>query len=179
MRKISRKGTACALIAGICLLFLAGGCQGAGTSSASSDEYEGLVYSVPPALDVQIASLLTAEQVSQTIGVTVGEPALYEDGTWAQYTTDDRLTSVDVHMSKVSREVYDMQTAEIKETYPGRCVDAPNLGETAFFNTETQELLTYGKGYMIGVVVSLDKAGTDNAQLLAARSLAALLLEKL
>lgn len=179
MKRITARRTAGALLAGLLLLGLAGCVQDAPPASSTVSEDPAVLYSAPPLLDVDIAALLTVEQVSEALGVEVGEPEVYEDGTWVHYASENLQTTADIHMNEVSRDFYDAQIEEIRATYGDSCEEAPNLGDTALYIRETGELMLYGKGYMIDVVVDLEDDGQADAPLQAARSLAALLLEGL
>ena len=71
-----------------------------------------------------------------------------------------------------SREEFD----EIVASYEG-AVDTMNLGQAAKWNSETKQLFVFDDGYMISVIAYADKS--DDSLLVAARQIAALVLEKI
>lgn len=162
----------------LCLGLLAGltGCQET-PAPVSSDAGPDLV-SVPPPLSIDMTTLITAEQASQAVGAEVAGPEVYEDGTWLHFASEDAQTTVDVHLNETTRELYDTQIGLVKESYGDGWEEAPNLGETALWLPEYQELLVYTEGYMLDVSVDIPEEGAE-AALVAARQIAALILEKL
>lgn len=162
----------------LCLGLLAGlaGCQEA-PAPVSSDPGPDLV-SVPPPLSIDMTTLITAEQASQAVGAELAGPEVYEDGTWLHFASEDAQTTVDVHLNETTRELYDTQVELIKESVGDGWEEAANLGETALWLPDNQELLVYTEGYMLDVSVdSPEKEGEE--ELVAARQIAALVLEKL
>ena len=128
-----------------------------------------------PLLDVDLENLLTTEQISDAIGESVGAPQMYEDNTWAHYTGIDSATTVDISLDETTRSVFDARAA----LYPNN-TQAPLLGDTSWWNAETSELLTYGRGHTISVrVVFAQDTADEDMLLMATRHLTALILEKL
>ena len=132
------------------------------------------------ALCLLLASLLAAAlagcpQLAATTEVT--GPQIYEEVT-AHFESEDALTTADITLNEVTREVFDVQLAVIRETYTD-LEEAPNLADAAFWSQENKELILYGKGYMASIVVDIHGVSEDNANLLGARQLASLVLDKL
>ena len=166
--------TRLALILCAAVLALALTACGSGGDDTSSAVPTTLPTNPPPTLlAVDLKTLLTAEQVSSALGVTVGEPEMYELDTVICYRSEDLRSSVELALQTGTREAYDV-TAELYDD----AVEAPNLGEVAHWSAQAQTLLVYGKGSILSVAV--DKAdGSEDDDLVAARQLAALALEAL
>ena len=146
--------------------------------AASSEPEVSLdVISVPPPLDIDLSAMLTLEQVSSAVGVEMEGPQMLDDGTTAHYASGDALTTVDIHLDEVERAVYDTRLDSMKAVDEAMQA-VPNLADDAWWSAETKELVLYGKGYMFSVLVDIAQAGSEDC-LVAARQLAALLLEKL
>lgn len=128
---------------------------------------------VPTMIDVDVSALLTPQQVSTALGVTVGEPQVYDSGTTAYYATEDAKSSAEVSLMKCDRDKYDATVALYSDA-----VDTANLGDAAKWSAQNKQLLLYGKGYMIGVTADVD-GKSDEALLVASRQLAALVLDQL
>ena len=141
----------CLLLASLLAAALAGCHQPAATSSDGGESL-GLI-SVPPLLSVDMATLLTAQQVSDALATEVTGPQIYEEVT-AHFESEDALTTADITLNEVTREVFDVQLAVIRETYTD-LEEAPNLADAAFWSQENKELILYGKGYMASIVVDI------------------------
>lgn len=160
----------------ILALFLMGMAAACSTDEPATDKKQPETSeTAAPLLNVDLASLLTPEQIGDAIGAAVGKPQMYEDNTWAHYTGTDSATTVDISMDQTTRAVFDARA----ELYPNK-IDAPLLGEVSWWNKETGELLTYGEGYTVSVRVGFaDTAADEDMQLMATRHLTALLLERI
>lgn len=132
---------------------------------------------MPPLLKVDMAALLTARPGFRRAGRGGDRPPDYEEVT-AHFESEDALTTADVTLNEVTREVFDVQMAVIRETYTD-LTEAPNLADAAFWSQENKELILYGKGHMASIVVDIHGANEENANLLGARQLASLVLDKL
>ncbi len=130
---------------------------------------------LPPDVSVEIIPLLTAEDVWQASGIRVGEPQDSEEGAIA-YFSEDRLSAVYVAAQKTSREAFDTMKENL--SLAGTLVDAPNLGDTAVWCEEQCSLLVYTNGKTVDVRVEY-ATPRPNDSLLAARQIAALLIEKM
>lgn len=128
---------------------------------------------LPTLINVDVSKLLTVQQVGSALGVTVGEPQIYDSGTTAKYLSDDAKSSAEISLMECSRDKYNETIG-----YYSDASDTPNLGETAKWSAENKQLLVYGKGYMISVTADVDGKNKD-ALLTSARQLAALVLDKL
>lgn len=160
------------LCAGVLALALAA-CGGGGDDTSSAAPTTVPTNPPPTLLAVDLKTLLTADQVSDALGTPVGEPELYELDTILCYRSEDLRSSAELALQTGTREAYDVTV----ELY-GDVVDAPNLGEAAHWSAQAHTLLVYGKGYILSMAV--DKAGgSEDDNLVAARQLAALVLEAL
>lgn len=128
---------------------------------------------IPALLNIDITTLLTSEQVSKAVGVTVGNAQSQDSGTTAHYASADEKSSADISMKECDRSIFDSTVGQYSDA-----VDTPNIGDAAKWSPEAKQLLVYGKGYMISVMVDVDNKNND-ALLLAARQLAVLVLDKL
>lgn len=152
------------------LLVLMTGCSQGETDPAPDEIPE---VTVPPVIDVDVSQLLTTEEVASALGAESVSLQIYEEGLWVHYATEDGLSTVDVHIDKCERSMFDLilsQYADLQE--------APNLGDAAQWSPETKELLAYGRGYSIVVVSDIPSAQQDTL-LVASRQIAARLLENL
>ncbi len=130
---------------------------------------------LPPDLSVDIIPLLTAEDVWQASGIRVGEPQDSAEGAVA-YFSEDNLAAVYVAAQKTAKEEFDAMKENLSAA--GTLVDAPNLGETAVWCEEQMSLLVFTDGKTIDVRVEY-ATSRPNDSLLAARQIAALLIEKM
>ena len=158
------------LLAALAALTLSACQPGGGAESSATAP---TTATAPPLLDVDVSTLLTPEQVGAAVGVEVGEAQVMDEGTIVHFASADAQTTAEVSLKKCERATYDETRAMYEDA-----ADAPNLGEAAMWSPSFQQLLVYGKGYMISVVT--DIAGKDaEASLVAARQLAVLTLDKL
>lgn len=160
------------LLVVLCLLGTAAACSTDKEKEASS--LPETSETAPPLLQVDLATLLTPEQIGDAIGASVGEPQMYEDDTWAHYTATDSATTVDISLDETTRAVFDARA----DLYPDK-VEAPFVGEISWWDAQSGELLTYGDGYTISVRVGFADEADEDMQLMATRHLTALLLERL
>lgn len=168
MLAMKRYGVA---VIALCLLLLTAGCQrGKDSSEPSGTATTG---TVPSLLDVDLSTLLTSEQVGTALGVAVGQPELLEEGTHVRYSSEDLATYAEIGMMSGTREIYDATVA-----YYSDAADSANLGEVAKWSAQTSQLLVFGKGYLISVTAAKPDQSADGL-LVAARQIAALILEKL
>ncbi len=129
-----------------------------------------------PAPVLQLSSLLTTEEVYTATGFRVGEPVDYADGGVHFYSADGSC-SVYIGCQEITADGFDNLTANFTNNGM-ELTDAPALGEKALWCEEALELLVYADGYALDVVVEYGTS-RPNDSLLAARHLAALLLEDL
>jgi hypothetical protein len=130
----------------------------------------------PTEMVVQMSSYLLPDEVRTAVGFSVGEPLEIADGSVA-YTSVDGGSIVYVSSKEMSRESFDSMMTEIAGN-GSQYIDAPNLGEKAYWIEDEVNLLVYAKG--VGVDVRVEYAThRPNDSLLAARQLAALYLEKI
>ncbi len=158
------------LLAGGCLLSLAA-CGKKETASSGSASSESVAISVPPMLDeIELDKLLTVQEVSDAVGKEVGEPAVYEDGIWIQYRSEDMSVTVDINMEPASEDFY---TARLDASYE-KLEEDPATGPNAKWSAETGELLNLSKGYMISVRAEISKAKEDTLRGIAQQLMALL-----
>lgn len=130
---------------------------------------------LPPDVSVDIIPLLTVEDVWQASGIRVGEPQDSAEGAVA-YFSEDNLAAVYVAAQKTAKEEFDTMKENL--SLAGTLVDAPNLGETAVWCEEQMSLLVFVDGKTVDVRVEY-ATPRPNDSLLAARQIAALLIEKM
>lgn len=127
----------------------------------------------PPMLDVDVTSLLTVAEVSDALGVEVGEPQSYDAGTVAHYASADAQNVAEISLRECSRDIYDSTAALYEDA-----VDSPNLGDAAVWSPQSKQLVAYGQGYMLSVTADIQGKSADEC-LTAARQMALLILERL
>lgn len=130
---------------------------------------------LPEDMSVDIIPLLSAEDVWNASGIKVGEPMDSEEGTVA-YFSEDSLSGVYVAAQKTDKQAFDAMKESLATM--GTLIDAPNLGDEAVWCEERLSLLAYVNGITIDVHVTYANA-RPNDSLLAARQIAALLIEKM
>lgn len=164
------KRCAAFVLAVICTMACLSGCK---ESKQPAESQTAVAATVPALLNIDITTLLTSEQVSKALGVTVGEAQSRDSGTTAHYSSADAKSSADISMKECDRSLFDSTVAQ----YPD-IADTPNIGEAAKWSAQAKQLLVYGKGYMICVTADAANKSGD-ALLLAARQLAVLVLDRL
>ncbi len=130
---------------------------------------------LPPDVSVDIISLLTADDIWQASGIRVGGPQDSAEGAVA-YFSEDSLAAVYIAAQKTSEAEYVAMKENL--SLAGTLVDAPNLGDAAVWCEEQCSLLVYTAGKTVDVHVAYATA-RPNDSLLAARQIAALLIEKM
>lgn len=125
-----------------------------------------------------ISKLLTAAEVSDALGVTVGDGTLQEEGTLLSFHSADYQSTVSVIAERVEGGAGERFAAILKNYAPEDLVMAPNLGNEAYWCAATGELLVHSGTYMLSVNLTRPGFSDDNA-LIAARHLAALAVERL
>lgn len=164
----------CALLAGLMLLCC--GCgketpQGETTPTTSPWE-----ATAPEVTD--ISGLLTAEEVSDALGTTVGDGTLYENGTLLSFATADYTAQVSLLVEKPEEDVAEYFAALLENFPPEELVIAPNLGDEAYWCATSGELMVRSGAYVLSVIIAREGFSAENA-LIAARQLAALAAERL
>lgn len=159
------------LVLALCLMVTAAACS-ADKGKEEADRSQ-TAETAPPLLSVNLATLLTPEQIADAIGTPVGAPQMYENNTWAHYTgTESPATTVDISLDETTRAVFDARA----DLYANK-TEAPQLGEVSWWDKTSGELLTYGNGYTISVRVGFAEEADEDMQLMATRHLTALLLD--
>ena len=123
-------------------------------------------------------SLLTAQEVSEAVGTAVGEGVLQEGGTVLCFTSADYRTTVSLLTEQPQAGAKEYLQAIVAQYPEGALQQAPNLGEEAYWSAETGELLVRNGVFVVSVNVTAQDLDAE-AALIAARQLAALVLERL
>ncbi len=123
-----------------------------------------------------LSTLITADEVYTATGFRVGEPVAYADG-GVNYYSADGSCSVYIGRQEMSVEEFDTLTATSADGEMAWTA-APALGDKAAWCEDALELLVYADGYALDVLVEYGTS-RPNDSLIAARHLAALLLEAL
>ncbi len=130
---------------------------------------------LPPDTSVAIAPLLTTDEIYEACGLRVGEPQEFAEGA-VGYFTEDNLSAVYVAAQETTKEQFDAMTEGFSAA--GTLTDAPNLGEKAVWCEDQLNLLVYAAGVTLDIRVEY-ATSRPNDSLLAARHIAALLIEKM
>ena len=131
--------------------------------------------SVPEMRDLR--TLLTAAEVSTAVGHTVGEGVLQEHDTVLLFSTEDYATQVSLLVEEPTVPALDYLDV-LSFQYPmGALVEAPNLGDKAFWCAESGELLVATGNCLVAVNV-ISTAMDGETRLLAARQLVALVIDR-
>ncbi len=177
MKRISIRRATAALSAAL----LALGLFGCGKAAKESPETAPTttvpwVAEAPQVPDV--SKLLTAAEVSETLGVMVGDAVLQEGDTMLAFHSADYQSTLTVLVEQVDGGAGERFAAVLNNYAPEDLVMAPNLGNEAYWCGETGELLVHSGNYMLSVCLTRPGFSGDNA-LIAARHLAALAVERL
>ena len=125
-------------------------------------------------VEVELDKMLDAATISDAIGEEMGEPSVSGRGTILTSIGVDSKVVLSVVVSERPIDVFYMMLQGYADIQP-----CPNLGETAWFSAVYNQLLVYGKGYMITVELTGLDDNDQNIQKLRCRQIAALLLEKM
>ncbi len=140
---------------------------------SSSEDFSLPDITEPTFVSLDIATLLTAEEVSEVVGETVSGPEVYHvDASMIRFTTEDEGHHIDVMVAAATRAEFD----EMKQGYTD-LTEAPNLGEIGYWSAETSTLVVYREPYMLGIVVGFP--GKSDEQLVLARQVMTLVLQRL
>ncbi len=127
----------------------------------------------PTFVSLDIATLLTEEEVSGAVGETVTGPEVYHvDASMIRFTTEDGAHYIDVMVADATRAEFD----EMKQGYTD-LTEAPNLGDAGYWSAEASTLVVYREPYMLGIVVGFP--GKSDEQLVLARQVMTLTLPRL
>ncbi|MBE6767703.1 MAG: hypothetical protein E7549_02185 [Ruminococcaceae bacterium] len=159
----------------VCLLCCVG-CQKPAEKPAE-DETPIWEPEVPEVMDLTV--LLTKEDVAEAIPtVTFGEGMLQEHDTVWLFSTEDYTTQVALMVEEptvTAAEYIILLTGQ----YPmGSLIEAPQLGESAYWCGESGELLVAQGKYVISLSVQCTTLDAES-RLIIARSLALKVLERL
>ncbi len=164
-----------AILLAVCLLF----CVGCQKPVEKPDESEPPIWEpeVPEVMDLTV--LLTKEDVAEAIPtVTFGDGMLQEHDTVWLFSTADYTTQVSLMVEEptvTSAEYIILLTGQ----YPaGSLIEAPQLGESAYWCGESGELLVDQGKYVFALLVQCTTLDSES-RLIIARSLALKVLERL
>lgn len=132
--------------------------------------------SVPEVRD--LSTLLTAAEVSAAVGQTVGEGVLQEHDTVLLFSSQDYLTQVSLLVDEPTIDAAEYLEALCAQYPEGALSEAPNLGDKAYWCAESGELLVASGADLVSVNV-VSAALDAESRLIAARQLAALVLERI
>jgi len=161
------------LLALCCLVLLFGGCT---TGEPTEEESFFVPVEYDPLPGIDLSAMLTTEQVARGLNVAVEEldtPYLYDDGGAVRYATLDYTVTMDIALQRLSDSVreYALETC-------ANFTATPNLGDAAYFDSETRILYVFYRDYLLNVTVLQDDTSAGTALSLS-RHFAALVLEQL
>ncbi|MBE6756958.1 MAG: hypothetical protein E7552_00200 [Ruminococcaceae bacterium] len=164
-----------ALLCAVCLLF----CVGCQRQAEPPEVEEKPIWEpeVPKTMD--LTALLTREEVEKAFpNVTFGEGQLQEHDTLWLFSTEDYTTQVSLMVKEpaVTAAEYILVLAG---QYPaGSLIEAPQLGESAYWCGDSGELLVAEGKYVISLSVQCTTLDAES-RLIIARSLVLNVLERL
>ena len=147
-------------------------CQSEPAEPASSAEETLPEITEPTFVSLDLETLLTAEDVSQTLGKTVAGPEIYdEDAAMMRFTAEDGQY-IDVMVADATRTDFENMIQGYTDL-----TEAPNLGESGYWSEESSTLVVYQTPYMLGAVVGF--SGEADDKLVMAREMMTLVMQKL
>ncbi len=165
-----------AVLTAVCLLFCLAGCQKP-VEKPTEEETPIWEPEVPEVMDLTV--LLTKEDVAEAIPtVTFGDGMLQEHDTVWLFSTEDYATQIALMVEEPT-----ISSAEyiilITGQYPvGSLIEAPQLGESAYWCGESGELLVAQGKYVLSLSVQCATLDAES-RLIIARSLVLKVLERL
>lgn len=148
-----------------------------GTSAPVETETTTTVPTTPTTaviVDEDLSAMLTSEEISRAVGLTMGEPAVSGQGSMLTCIGVGNKAMLSVMLSERPIEIFN----QMLQSYPD-AIPCQNLGESAWYSPVYSQLLVYGGGYMITVELTGTTDSDMEMQMLRCRQLAALLLEHL
>ncbi len=125
-------------------------------------------------IDEKLEDMLSVEEISNAVGLTMGKPAVSGQGTILTSIGVDSKAVLSVEVSEKPIAIFNTVLTAYPDLQP-----CPNLGETAWYSPVYNQLLVYGKGFMITVELTGTTDSDQTMQMLRCRQIAALLLEHL
>lgn len=170
--KFLREALVCCLVGLISLTLLACGGKTQETSDGQTTTQTPVTMATIQRND--LASLLSAQEISDTLGVTMNEPTVSGQGTSLTSIATEGQTVLNVEMEERPRDIFEQALQEY-----GDLVPCPNLGDTAWYSPLYSQLMVYGKGYMMLVEITGLAESDAEITMLRARQIAALLLQRM
>ena len=165
-----------ALLCAVCLLFCVG-CQKQTTETPPVDEKPIWEPEVPEVIDLTV--LLTKDDVAEAVPtVTFSDGMLQEHDTVWLFSTADYTTQIALMAEEPTIAAVDYLSA-LCEQYPaGSLIEAPQLGESAYWCGDSGELLVAQGKYVVSLSVQCTTLDAES-RLIIARGLVLKVLERL
>lgn len=130
---------------------------------------------IAPSEDIpERVALITPAEVGDAVGVTVGEPQfMWEED--VAYSSENGSVLAQISVKELTAAEFAAMRDSLSSS--GTVIDAPHLGEVAFFDEASCNLMVYSAGRAMNVCVTY-ASHRPNDSLVAARQLAALTLER-
>lgn len=162
----------CLSLISLMILLMLVACQGEPVEPASSVEETLPEITDPTFVSLDLETLLTAEDVSETLGMAVTGPEVYyEDAPMIRFAAEDGQY-IDVMIEDASQADFESMIRGYADL-----TEAPNLGESGYWSGESSTLVVYQAPYMLGAVVGF--SGEEDEKLVMAREMMTLVLERL
>ncbi len=128
-----------------------------------------------PRIENDISDLLTAEELTDIIGIPMQAPTVSGQGaTLSSYAVDSMTSRVIVDIQEQNLEVF---LQSVSMWYPD-LIEARNLGESAWFSPSFNHLIVYNDGVMFTIDYVIDGHNDADVNLLTCREMALLILER-
>ncbi len=145
---MNKKRLVAALLATLLLLTACGCDKAPADPTVSIPDVSEYLPPVEPPVDIDIMTIITAEQIEAIIGTPMTAIGPLESGTWVMYESDNQKKQVSIYMEQLNDAVYDARIAEITGKK-----EIKDLGEQAYWHPTSGVLCRY-KGYYIAVAVT-------------------------
>lgn len=141
---------------------------------SNSAKENGLSDTLTDPLGKDLSTLVSAEELSEDLGMTMIGPEMLEYDTVASYQNEVGSLTVELLAERSSREEFDAMI----ELIPVETVDAPNLGEISCWVPEYKTLYTFAAPYMTSVTMYADTVARADA-LIFSRQITITMMENL
>lgn len=163
----------CLLLCGIFVLCLTA-CDSPAEEIVPTTTAPSTTMTMMPIIDEKLEDMLTAQELTDAVGVEMGIPAVSEQGTKLTSVGVDSKAALFVEVLERPYAVFEHLLIAYPDLQP-----CPNLGEWAWFSPVRNQLLVYDDGFMILVELTGTGDSDQTLQMLRCRQIAALLLEHL